>query len=357
MHPTAVAKRLAFVISSSVVGGHEFQVVELVKLATNFCRPTVFLNRRAHERLFSGVEGIDVVVAENAFHSYGRLPSQVFHGLRHRVRYRKWFAGFDRVVVCAGAVEAGVPAGVGLLFTGKTDLYLPFLYDRAAIYGWFGAPYTWLLRVLLNLFGCVITINRIQARLISRCYRGRTFFVNNQISIIEPSTVEPGTARLVTIGRLDRQKRIPELIKALDYAENPYKVLLVIGDGPLRDEVRRSAEGARHIEVRLVGWLDAQQQSLLLSKNDVLVLNSVIEGEPMVIREANARGMRVIVPAIDGVRGVTLRANRFDTPSALREKISQAYLGQLAAVRDSGPRLLHARRLEQFRDYFMSLGT
>ncbi len=344
-------KRIAFVIASSVLGGHELQCAELVKLAKDLCRATVYLNRPEHERLFRGIEGLEVVIAEDSFFKAGKLPVQVLRGIHRSSLHRRRFAEYDRVIICAGAVEASLEPAIALLFTGKADLYLPFIYDRTSIYGWLGAPYTCLLRMLVNLFGAVITINRIQAKLISRFYRGRTFFVRNKIGVVEPAATAVAGRKLVTIGRLDRQKRVAELVNALDYADNPFKVLMVIGDGPLRREVQCAAERARHIRVEMVGWLDFHEQAQVLSRHDVLVLNSIIEGEPMVVREANARNMAVVVPDIDGMRGITSKANRFTGSSDLREKIAQAYRGALVIKRVYSESRLDGQRRRQFSCY------
>lgn len=336
-------QRVAFVVASDVLGGHEMQTAELVKLVAGRCAVKVFLNDRRHAGLFAQAN-VPVEVSESGFFRRGKLPLQIMRGLASRRRYTRLFSGFDRVIVCAGAVEAGMQVGFGLLLSGKADLYLPFVYDRRVQIGWLGGLYTCLLHVLTNLFENIITINRIQARLMSRAYLGRLHIVPNYVAPPPPlgHTAEP--ARLITIGRLDTQKQMPELIDALDYPQNPFSTLLVIGDGPLREDVEGAASRARHIRVLVLGWLDAKQQSEVLGSDDILVVNSLIEGEPTVIREANARGLLVLARNIPGVRGVTRKANRFSGVEELRAKLIEAKARAIKLVSPADASVVSARR-------------
>lgn len=344
-------KQVAFVVTSSVLGGHEFQTAELVKLAQAYCAVTVFVNKPEHAPLFEA-SGSDVVIADGLFHRPGKLHAQIARGLRCMKTYRRLFRDFDRVVVCAGAVEAAVPVGLGLLSTGKADLYLPFIYDRTVLWGYWGKAYTCLLRLLTKLFTNLITVNRIQARLISGSHKGKVRFIRNKIATLRPLEDRAEPRRLVTIGRLDSQKRIVELIQDVDYPANPFAELLVIGDGPLRARVEEAARHARFIKVTVLGWLDADQQSRLLSRGDILVLHSVIEGEPMVIREANARGMVVIARDIPGVRGVTWKANRYKSVAELRDRLKQAHEGKLRVFPAEDVDRLNLRRENAARKLF-----
>lgn len=301
---------IAFVVASQTLGGHEFQSAELVRQRVREHQVTVYLNADKFVEVFRQT-GVHLVVQEGGFFQAGWLLPQILRGLRHRTRIRRQMAKHDEVIVCAGAVEAGVQMGVALAGTGKATLYLPFLYDRRVVWGAIGSIYTSLLRGLLNLYPRIVTINRIQACLLRPCYRGEVTVSRNVIPAPAPLQGTVRAPRLVSIGRLDRQKQIAELIQMLDSADNPVRELLVIGDGPERGRIEALAASTRYVKVTLLGWLSVEQQALHLSVRDILIVNSLIEGEPMVIREAKLRGMRVLARDIPGVRGVTKPVDRF----------------------------------------------
>jgi glycosyltransferase involved in cell wall biosynthesis len=309
-------RRIAFVLASCVLGGHEVQSAELVRLAQSVGDVTVFLNAEAFRPLFDGMN-VTLVVRPGLFFEPGHVLKQFMRGIACRNEVLAALEGFDQVIVCAGAVEAGVLVGVAGFGRLPLDLYLPFFYDRRVIWARFGSLYNAVLRVLLNLYGRVITINRVQARLIKQGYRGQVVVAGNQVPAMAPLRAEGVPARLVFIGRLDAQKRVLQLIEAMDFPQNPFRELLVIGDGPLRHEVEVLATQVA-FTVRCLGWLTREQQHDVLTQSDVLILNSAIEGEPLVIREAALRGMLAVVPDIPGVRGVTVRALRFGDVASLQ---------------------------------------
>jgi glycosyltransferase involved in cell wall biosynthesis len=134
-------------------------------------------------------------------------------------------------------------------------------------------------------------------------------------------TVERGHARLVYVGRFDHLKRVDELMKWLDTEVNPVSELLLIGDGPLRTKLEQQAQTLTYLKCIFLGWKSPEEQDRLIRSSDILVLNSLLEGEPLVIREARARGMKILVRSIVGTRGVTARKERFDTQSELIDRI------------------------------------
>jgi glycosyltransferase involved in cell wall biosynthesis len=306
-----VKKKLAFVIATNVIGGHEFQASYLVKKYKLEHDVDVYLNDDKLLPIFSELSEVNVYVCQGLFFQPGNVLIQCIRGLFGR-RVRNKLSGYSRVIVCAGAIEAGMQVGLSLFLRDKISLYIPFLYDRRVLWGNIGCIYNLLFFPLLNLFDDIITINKIQARLIkSWYYRGEVAVARNYIKPVSQLKDKGGAPRLVVIARLDRQKCVPELIDSLDVEGNPIKKLLVIGDGPERELVSEKIKLLKYIDVKVLGWMGVDEQSALLSTQDILIVNSVIEGEPMVIREANLRGMTVFAKDIPGVRGVTKKKNRF----------------------------------------------
>ena len=68
-------------------------------------------------------------------------------------------------------------------------------------------------------------------------------------------------------------------------------------------------------------WKWPLEQNELIGAQAILILNGVIEGELLVIREANLRGIAVLAQDIVGVRGVTKSANRFRNETELRQAL------------------------------------
>lgn len=115
---------------------------------------------------------------------------------------------------------------------------------------------------------------------------------------------------VVFVGRLGQEKGVQTLIEAWRrWGENAPELRLV-GDGPLREQLQKQAQGLR---VRFMGQIPANEAQAQIANARLLVLPSeCFEGFPMVVREAFAFGTPVAVsrlgplPSIvdHGVNGV-----------------------------------------------------
>jgi glycosyltransferase involved in cell wall biosynthesis len=307
---------IAVLICTTVIGGHEFQAAALVGGLRRHADVTVYVNDAAHVAMFAAT-GAPTVLLTGALLRPGPLPKQLLAGARARGALRRAIGTPGRILISAGAVEAGVAASIALHGLAPLTLYLPSFYDRVPVWGRVGHGYNWLLARCCGLYRQIVTINRVQARIIKAFTGVGTLVVPNLIRDIAPApAARPG--RLLFIGRLDAQKRVDELIKWADFVDNPFSEFLVIGDGPFRPALEALAAQTRHVKVAFAGWLSAPEQDMLIDRNDVLVLNSILEGEPLVIREANKRSLRVLARAITGVRGITRKSSRFDSEEAFQ---------------------------------------
>ena len=109
----------------------------------------------------------------------------------------------------------------------------------------------------------------------------------------------PSASRTVLfVGRLSQEKGILELLDAWSSAETGDLELVIVGDGPLLAGV-----GSREIAgVRFVGRLTGQEVRRLMLRSRALVFPSVwYEGQPMVLLEALAAGLALVVSDIGGV--------------------------------------------------------
>jgi len=154
------------------------------------------------------------------------------------------------------------------------------------------------------------------------------------LSGVVPRRERPGgPLRLLFVGRLVEKKGLRVLLDALRLLDTDVS-LTVVGDGPLRAELERQAEG---LPVRFVGQLGRSALREAYAEADVVVVPSVPaasgdqDGLPVVLLEAMGTGCAVVASRLagideavrDGVDGVL-------TPPGDAESLAQA-LDALAA--------------------------
>jgi glycosyltransferase involved in cell wall biosynthesis len=105
---------------------------------------------------------------------------------------------------------------------------------------------------------------------------------------------------VVTVGRLAPQKDYPTLLSvaARVHESTPDAVFVVVGDGPLRDNLQARID-AEHLPVRLLGH--RSDVADLLGAADVFLLTSHWEARALVIQEAMQVGVPVVATAVGGV--------------------------------------------------------
>jgi len=106
---------------------------------------------------------------------------------------------------------------------------------------------------------------------------------------------------LISVGRFDPEKNHLDLLPALESL--PRAVLLLAGEGPLRDELE-AAVARRRLKgrVRFLGF--RRDVPALLEAADAFVFASVREGMPIVLLEAMAAGLPIVANRIMGNREV-----------------------------------------------------
>jgi len=113
-----------------------------------------------------------------------------------------------------------------------------------------------------------------------------------------------GPAALLAVGRLVEKKGFHLLIDALRDIDSSTWSLTVVGDGPLRDELERSAQG---LPVTFAGQLGQEALAKADAAADVAVFPSVRaasgdqDGLPVALLEAMASGCAVIVSDLPGL--------------------------------------------------------
>ncbi len=112
-----------------------------------------------------------------------------------------------------------------------------------------------------------------------------------------------GKTELVYAGKLSESKGLMELIRCM-HRLDPERFRLTIagrGSGPEADSILR-AIAEPGADIRYVGHLPQEELAALFRKSDTFVLPSYYEGLPLVVIEALASGMRVVVNDLRGLR-------------------------------------------------------
>jgi glycosyltransferase involved in cell wall biosynthesis len=127
-------------------------------------------------------------------------------------------------------------------------------------------------------------------------------FADAKPAPLEEVGIPAGRRAMVYVGRLDRQKGLPWLLKLLPpvFAGLPAHDLLLVGQGPQRKSLQRLASelgiGAR---VHFTGFRADVPE--ILAASDLLLLPSQWEGMPNVVLEAMAGGKPIVATNAEGV--------------------------------------------------------
>jgi glycosyltransferase involved in cell wall biosynthesis len=173
----------------------------------------------------------------------------------------------------------------------------------------------------------------------------RIAVVMNSAESLAAAADPPIRHDIVTVARLGPWKGVAPLIAIA--ARRGWR-LLVIGDGPLRDELQRTADSLG-AAATFAGSVPQAEVAELMRSARVFVLNSTYEGLPHIVLEAKQAGLPVVATAVggtpevieDGTDGILVPAGRdealeaavaglLDDPERARALVA-AGLSQIAA--------------------------
>jgi glycosyltransferase involved in cell wall biosynthesis len=157
---------------------------------------------------------------------------------------------------------------------------------------------------------------------------------------VDPTVFNPGPDRhresgdrltVLCVGRLAPDKGYGILFDALASlpADDARRIeVVIVGDGPQREELQRRAAELPGCQVTFAGAAGQDRLLPLYGQADIFCLPSLAEGLPVVLMEAMAMGLPVIAPGIMGIpelvtdrtTGLTVSPGRADLlAGALRE--------------------------------------
>ena len=173
--------------------------------------------------------------------------------------------------------------------------------------------------------------------------RTRIHVVSNRVRLdVSPRLLHE--RRLLYIGLLDKQKRVDEIIKGADHATSSIREFLIFGEGPTEGDLLQQAQRCERLKANFLSWMELQQIGKLTSSNDVLVLNSIFKGDPLVIREMQNAGVNINARDIRGVRGSTKRSQRFFDQKTFIQRLHEHVCGSLQVKKLDFTRLSFSRK-------------
>lgn len=125
-------------------------------------------------------------------------------------------------------------------------------------------------------------------------------------SIVLPKDVKQrvccsNPVRLLFVGRLSKVKRIDKIIEAVGLLEND-AILTIVGDGEESGYLKNIViEKALQDKIVFTGAVTPEKVKIYMQDNDILVMNSILEGKPMTIIEAMSYGMPIITTQVGGI--------------------------------------------------------
>jgi len=109
--------------------------------------------------------------------------------------------------------------------------------------------------------------------------------------------------RLLFVGRLDYQKNLQQMLRALDGISDQFETTLV-GDGELLPELKNLTKELNLKNINFAGRKDGAELLGYYKEADIFVLSSEREGMPLVLLEAMAMGLPVVATNVTGNRDV-----------------------------------------------------
>lgn len=345
-------KKILVIISGDVIGGHEIQLKAiLLDMTIQFDNIVILCTSTITREYFLDL-GCPVHIVN--FRLEGKIWKQWMNASEIVPVLKFHVLNADICFISGGTIEACIASARAAKIISpqkKVIAYIPMYIDRSLSHGLIGSIYNLLTNRMAKIIDEFVTINRIQAYFLKKYFKRPIHLLENSIKNVR-SPVDSKGKRLIYLGRFDDgQKGISELIRILDQENNPYKSLILIGDGPDKEKISAIALATKFIQVQIEGWMSTDEVDTFLGIDDCLIMNSSWEGEPLVVREFSSRGLPCVVRNIDGMRGVTHRFMRFDTSEQLvkiLEKLHQTDRSKLPIKISRVPQMNRKKIIEYF---------
>lgn len=127
----------------------------------------------------------------------------------------------------------------------------------------------------------------------------------------------------ISVGRLEKEKGVEEIVKVWKNLNNSKYKLLIVGTGPEESKIRNLSSGTN---IQMFGKLSNAETLNLVVKSKMFIFNSKLyEGQPTVLSEASIHGIPSIFPNSGGLNEFFPKNYKFMfEPGELEQKIDKA---------------------------------
>lgn len=119
--------------------------------------------------------------------------------------------------------------------------------------------------------------------------------------VFKPLEIKKDKKRVTFVGRLDNEKNLFSLVDAVNGLDVE---LVLIGDGPLKEELKRKVRDEKIKNVIFAGIIPNEKLPEELNKSAIFIQPSLYEGNPKTLLEAMACGLPVIGTDVVGINEV-----------------------------------------------------
>ncbi len=150
----------------------------------------------------------------------------------------------------------------------------------------------------------VVAVSEFTRQLALRSYSVDVRVIPNGVDLekINPGNIELHTPpRIVFAGRFMKQKNPIQIIRTLSSLKDlPWNCVL-IGDGPLREEIEREIKNHElESRITLTGWITPEQVLDWYARSDIMFMPSLSEGLPVVGVQGLAMGLALVLSRAGG---------------------------------------------------------
>jgi glycosyltransferase involved in cell wall biosynthesis len=150
----------------------------------------------------------------------------------------------------------------------------------------------------------IVAVSEFTRQLALKRYQAEIQVIPNGVDLgaLKPDRIhlnEP--SRIVFAGRFVAQKNPLQLVQTLSQLKKIQWQCVMIGDGPLMQDVRRAvAESDLEGRFQFTGWIDPQEVLNWFDSSDILFMPSRSEGLPVVGVQALAKGLAIVASHVGG---------------------------------------------------------
>lgn len=118
------------------------------------------------------------------------------------------------------------------------------------------------------------------------------YFTESNLKVNESDITVNSLPKVIFVGKIDQRKNVISLVEALNMISDLYDETIIIGTGPLEDQLKTIIEG--NDKMHYLGSLQNDVVKSRIRQCDLLVLPSLFDGWGAVVNEALSQGTRVL---------------------------------------------------------------